>query len=213
MAFKIFNGNGTELHKSKEFPELAALGSTRMARRLVRGLLAHVGRGEFPPLVRHRRDPHVHRSLDEQFSSAFKPGGFFLADRRRVEPGCGLQISPRTPHLRRNGLPLDPRYPLWVRLLSLFHVILPILFLWALHRLGYDRRAWALQSVIALVAFSAARFAPPAMNINFVFSDPFFHHTWTAPIQVVLSTLFLGIVVYLPTHLILRRIFPAPRSS
>ncbi len=107
----------------------------------------------------------------------------------------------------------DPRYPLWVRLLSLFHVILPILFLWALHRLGYDRRAWALQSAIALVAFSAARFAPPAMNINFVFSDPFFHHTWTAPIQVVLSTLFLGIVVYLPTHLILRRIFPPPRST
>jgi hypothetical protein len=107
----------------------------------------------------------------------------------------------------------DPRYPLWVRLLSLFHVILPMLLLWALHRGGYDRRAWALQSIIALFAFAAARLAPPNTNINFVFSDPFFHHTWIAPVQIVLSTLFLGIVVYLPTHLILRRIFPPSRST
>ena len=40
----------------------------------------------------------------------------------------------------------DVRYPLWIRLLSLFHVILPILLLWALYRLGYDRRGWALRS-------------------------------------------------------------------
>ena len=40
----------------------------------------------------------------------------------------------------------DPHYPLWIRLLSLFHVAMPLLLLWSLHRVGYDRRGFALQS-------------------------------------------------------------------
>src|SRR5271170_6679171 len=60
----------------------------------------------------------------------------------------------------------DPRFPLWIRLLSLFHVVLPLVLLWALGRTGYDRRGWALQSTIAFFAFVASRFTPPAENIN-----------------------------------------------
>jgi hypothetical protein len=108
----------------------------------------------------------------------------------------------------------DTQYPLWVRLLSLFHVILPILLLWALYRRGYDRRGWALQSAIALFAFIAARFTSPDENINFAFREPFFHHAWSpAALHVAFSVLFMSIVVYLPTHLILRRIFPEPRNA
>ena len=39
----------------------------------------------------------------------------------------------------------DTRFPLWVRLLSLFHVVLPMLLLAALSRTGYDHRALRLQ--------------------------------------------------------------------
>lgn len=39
----------------------------------------------------------------------------------------------------------DARFPLWVRLLSLFHVVLPMLLLAALRRAGYDRRALLFQ--------------------------------------------------------------------
>jgi hypothetical protein len=107
----------------------------------------------------------------------------------------------------------DAQYPLWVRLLSLFHVILPILLLWALYRQGYDRRGWALQSGIALFAFAAARFTSPDANINFAFREPFFQHAFRpAALHVALSVLFMAIVVYLPTHLLLQRIFPPPRN-
>ena len=35
----------------------------------------------------------------------------------------------------------DPKIPLFIRGLSCFHIILPLLLLWTLHRLGYDWRA------------------------------------------------------------------------
>jgi hypothetical protein len=107
----------------------------------------------------------------------------------------------------------DEHYPLWVRLLSLFHVVMPILLLWALHRTGYDRRGWALQCAIALPLFIAARFTNPAENINYAFVDPFIHRQWgPAPIHVLISWLFMALVVYLPAHLVLKGIFTAPQA-
>jgi hypothetical protein len=102
----------------------------------------------------------------------------------------------------------DASYPLWVRLLTLFHVVMPVLLVWALSRSGYDRRGWLLQTAIALFAFVAARFTPPSLNINYAFHDPFVHRAWgPAPLHVLISWLFMVTVVYLPTHLILRAIF------
>ncbi len=105
----------------------------------------------------------------------------------------------------------DPRFPLWVRLLSLFHIVLPLLLLWALGRTGYDRRGWGLQSGIAFLAFVASRFTPPAENINYAFTDPFRHRSWGPPaVHVATSVLFMIFVAYLPAHLIFQRVFPPP---
>jgi hypothetical protein len=102
----------------------------------------------------------------------------------------------------------DANYPLWVRLLTLFHVAMPVLLLGALGRTGYNRRGWPLQSAIALLAFVAARFTLPAENINYAFTDPFIHRAWGPPAaHVLISWLFMTFVVYLPTHLVLRGIF------
>ena len=102
----------------------------------------------------------------------------------------------------------DARVALWIRLLSLFHVFLPVLLLWVLWRTGYDPRAWRLQSVIALLAFVASRFTDPATNINFAFRDPFWHRAWgPGPVHVAASVLFMALVVYLPTHLFLSRLY------
>jgi hypothetical protein len=107
----------------------------------------------------------------------------------------------------------DAQYPLWVRLLTLFHAAMPILLFWALYRIGYDRRGWALQCAIALPAFVAARFASSAANINYAFADPFVHRAWgPAPTHVLVSWLFMVVVVYLPTHLLLKRLFPPPSA-
>jgi hypothetical protein len=102
----------------------------------------------------------------------------------------------------------DAHFPLWVRLLSLFHLLMPALLLWGLLRIGYDRRAGRLQCAIAFFALVACRFTSPEKNMNFAFRDPFLHRAWgPAPIHLAISTLFLATVVYLPTHLLLRRLF------
>jgi len=105
----------------------------------------------------------------------------------------------------------DPSHALWVRLLSLFHLALPVLLLWAVHRLGYDRRGFPLQLAIALPAFMASRIAPASENMNYAFADPFFHRAWgPAPLHILVVFLFMLVVVYLPTHLALKRLFPRP---
>lgn len=106
----------------------------------------------------------------------------------------------------------DPRFPLWIRLLSLFHIAMPPLLLWALYWIGYDRGGLVAQSVIALLAFVGARYASPERNLNFAFTDPFFHCTWgPAPVHVALSYFGLVFIVYYPTHLLLRKLFsPEP---
>jgi hypothetical protein len=108
----------------------------------------------------------------------------------------------------------DANYPVWVRLLSLFHVAMPVLLLWVLYRIGYDHRGFALQSIIALFAFVASRFTNPAKNMNFAFADPFFRRSWgPPPVHVAISLAFMVIVAYLPTHIFLKRFFFGPEAS
>jgi len=107
----------------------------------------------------------------------------------------------------------DASVPLWIRLLSLYHLVLPALLLWLLYRMGYDKRGWALQSAIALPVFIASRFTLPQKNMNFAFADSFFHRQWgPAPVHLLVIWLFMVFVVYMPTHLLLERIFVQPKS-
>jgi hypothetical protein len=107
----------------------------------------------------------------------------------------------------------DPSIALWIRLLSLFHVALPPILLWALSRTGYDRRGWALQCAIATAAFVVSRFTNAGTNINFAFTDPFWHRSvGPSAVHVAASILFMAIVVYLPTHLVLTGIYGQPRT-
>lgn len=104
----------------------------------------------------------------------------------------------------------DAHYALWVRLFSLFHIVWPILLLWSLCQTGYERRGVALQSAIAAVAMIASRFTNPSSNINFVFRAPLGNRPWgPAPVHVALMWLGLVLLIYLPTHLLLRKLFPS----
>ncbi len=51
----------------------------------------------------------------------------------------------------------QPEFPLFVRLLSLFHVAWPVLLVWSLSRVGYDRRGLPLQAAVTLCALIASR--------------------------------------------------------
>jgi hypothetical protein len=109
----------------------------------------------------------------------------------------------------------DASFPLPVRLLSLFHVFWPVLLLWSLTKVGYDRRALALQTAIAAVALVLTRIVgDPAKNANFAFRDPFTGSSLgPAPVHLALSVAVLALVAYLPSHLLFSRLYRRRRQE
>ena len=110
------------------------------------------------------------------------------------------------------GYMWEPRYPLFTRLLSLYHLGWPLLVLACVARRGYDRRGWALQSAIATSAIVLARLSTPAAdNINFAFRDPFEDAQIGPPaLHVALVAVALAGVAYGITHAVLVRFVPVP---
>ena len=105
----------------------------------------------------------------------------------------------------------DPQYPLFTRLLSLYHLAWPLLVVACVRREGYDRRGWRLQSAIAAAAIVVSRFVTsPAENINFAFRDPFWNlQLGPAALHVALVVAALAGVAYGITHAILSALFGA----
>lgn len=103
----------------------------------------------------------------------------------------------------------DARYPLWVRLLSLYHVIIPALAIWTVRRTGYHPRGFLLQSAIAVPVMIASRLLGPAKNINFSHVDPILHISFRpAALHLAILLFCLIAVIYWPTHQILSRALP-----
>ena len=108
-----------------------------------------------------------------------------------------------------SGYMFDPDKPRYLRALSLFHVVLPAVLVWLVSRLGYDRRAWIAQSLVALVLLPVTYWlTDPAENVNWV------HGLGAAPQTRVPPGLYLAglmaafpLVLYLPTHWLLLRLF------
>lgn len=108
----------------------------------------------------------------------------------------------------------DTRYPLWVRLLSTFHLGLPLVLLWTLRKVGYDHRALALQAAIAAVLLILSRFLPPDLNMNYAHRDPLFHRAWgIAPAHLAVIFIPLVALIYWPTHVFLSWLFRNPAVS
>jgi hypothetical protein len=108
----------------------------------------------------------------------------------------------------------DGQYPLFTRLLSLYHLGWPLLLVYCLKRHGYDRRGWPLQSAIAATALVVARLGTdPAENVNFAFVDPLFGLALEpAPLHLAMILGGLTLVAYGLTHLAWSRLFSrAPR--
>jgi hypothetical protein len=132
-----------------------------------------------------------------------------LGDRLWCIDACWRWIAGRS---RTGGTEYmwDARIPLWVRLLSLFHVVLPVMLLMALRRTGYDRRALPLQCAIAAGLLVASRFLGAAQNVNYAFADPIFHRAYgAAPLHLAVIFGALAVIIYWPTHVLLARAFPA----
>ena len=103
----------------------------------------------------------------------------------------------------------DPKIPLFIRGLSCFHIVLPVILLWGLHRLGYDRRAFLWQTIVAMVVLPFSYLlSNPRENVNWVYGfgqNP--QKIMPAPLFVALLMLLFPLIIYLPTHLLFARIF------
>ena len=108
----------------------------------------------------------------------------------------------------------DPQYPLFTRLLSLYHLAWPVLVVVLVRRVGYDRRGWQLQTAIAASAVVVCRlFTPPAENINFAFVDPIFGRAFApAALHLAIVLVALAGVAYGLTHLALQAGARDPRG-
>ena len=102
----------------------------------------------------------------------------------------------------------DPHLPLFVRLLSLFHVVTPPLLLWALWRLGYDSRAFRLQTLTCWIVVPINYFWRPEHNVNWA-RGIFFaeQHSIPGPLYLAAYLLLVPAVIYYPTHLLLQRCY------
>jgi hypothetical protein len=104
----------------------------------------------------------------------------------------------------------DPATPGSVKLLSgIFHIALPVTLVWMVAVLGYDRRALALQTLIAWIVLPATYLlSDPEKNINWVFRPGPRLESGLPPLAW-LGTLMLALpaLVYWPTHWVLLRLF------
>jgi hypothetical protein len=107
------------------------------------------------------------------------------------------------------GYMFDETTPLYLRSLSLFHMFLPLIMLFLLYRLGYDRRALPAQIILVWIVLPLTYLvADPAQNINFTAG-------WGKEPQTILHpVLYLGLemillptVICWPAHLLLQRLF------
>ena len=105
----------------------------------------------------------------------------------------------------------DRAKPGYLRALSLFHVFLPVLLVWMIGRLGHDGRALLAQTLLAWIVLPVTYWlVNPDVeeNVNWVFG-PGARPQKRLPALLYLAMVMIGfpLVIYLPTHLLLRALF------
>jgi hypothetical protein len=104
----------------------------------------------------------------------------------------------------------DSARPRYLRAISLFHVFLPPLLLWMALRFGYDSRALIAQTALAWIVLPLSYWLvdPKVENVNWVFRWGTWPRQRIPPLAHLGLMMIAGpIVIFLPTHLLLRSLF------
>ncbi len=111
--------------------------------------------------------------------------------------------------LNATGYMFSEDRSLLVRGLSLFHVFLPVILIYSLMRLGYDSRAFLAQVILCWLVLPASYFfTEPANNINWVYGITEIPQTWMPEIVYLLLLMVLfPLLIFFPTHILLKTIF------
>jgi hypothetical protein len=106
-------------------------------------------------------------------------------------------------------------FPRLQRALSLFHLFLPWLLIWALWRFGYDRRAIWLQVATCVILFPISFLvSKPNDNVNWVYG-PFgaVQDTVSPELFLLAAIPAYLLALYVPSHLLLCLLAPRPRTA
>lgn len=109
----------------------------------------------------------------------------------------------------------DTQVSPWLRSLSLFHVAIPPVLVFALLRLGYDPRGLKLQCVIVWLLLPVTYLVTsPELNINWL-DSPFGHAQTLMPAGAFLGVMMLAypLILFLPTDWFLRLTFEPARHN
>jgi len=102
----------------------------------------------------------------------------------------------------------DERIPLWLRALSLFHVPLPLVLLWMLYAYGYvDSALWGAVGLAIVVLPLSYVLGTPEKNFNWVYGQARLQTTFHPLAYLGLLAMGFVVVVFLPTHLLIRMLF------
>ena len=114
---------------------------------------------------------------------------------------AGVRIAGLTDYM------FDASIPRLVRALSLFHLWLPPLLVWMTFRLGYDPRAFLFQTAVGSAVLIASHvLTAQEENVNWVHRVGKIGGVRALALCLVLFPL----VFYLPAHLVLKAVGPAP---
>lgn len=98
----------------------------------------------------------------------------------------------------------DPSIPLAARVLSSYHLFVPLVLLWSLRRSGYDARALLVQSATAAVVIALSSIvATPQDNLNYLYHLPD-GTAYGGPLWVrsACQVMLVVVLLYLPMHLL-----------
>lgn len=117
----------------------------------------------------------------------------------------GIRITGLTDYMFERERPPE------LKLASLFHIPLPLILIWLVWTLGYDPRAFAVMTMIAVTVLPVTRaITDPYRNINWVHGpggEGVRQTVLHPPAYLALLMLGLPVGVYLPTHLLLLYLF------
>jgi hypothetical protein len=98
----------------------------------------------------------------------------------------------------------DNSVPIVVRALGLYHLIVPPLLLWAIHRLGYDPRAFKWATLTCWIVVPINFFWRAADNVNWARGLGHEQHAMPAWLYLIGCMIVVPLAVYWPTHLALK---------
>jgi len=98
----------------------------------------------------------------------------------------------------------DPSVPMLVRALGLYHLAVPLLLLWAIHRLGYDPRGLKWATLECWIVVPINFFWRALYNVNWARGSGHEQHLMPSWLYLIGYLIVAPLAVYWPTHLVLK---------